>query len=82
MYKPPYHNGKQVVCTCNVYDFPHRYGGGKCDGMQIAVNCFENKTLCRNCINLSSYGCDIINGIESPGECPAVHDFNHEYQVR
>ena len=78
----PYHNGKQLVCRCGAYPFPHRYAGGECNGFAIAANCWDNRAQCRHCIAFGQSGCDVMNGTESPAQCPAVQDFNHDYQVR
>ncbi|QGF21268.1 hypothetical protein KMB89_gp69 [Citrobacter phage HCF1] len=34
---------KQVTCRCSAYDFPHRFGGGACNGLSIVeTNCGGN----------------------------------------
>jgi hypothetical protein len=78
----PYWNGKQLVCLCSAYDFPHRFYGGKCDGYAMAKNCFDNRLLCQNCNCLRSDGCDVIDGIESSKECPFIIDFCAEYEIK
>lgn len=78
----PYWNGRQAVCRCAAYDFPHRFGGGKCSGYWLAFQCFENRLMCNGCINLHAGGCDVINETESPKECPMVNDFAIEYELK
>lgn len=68
----PYHNGKQLVCLCGAYSFPHRWGGGRCDGYAVALRCWENRNHCSVCNCRSVDGCDVVRGIESPSECIAV----------
>ncbi|PZD63560.1 hypothetical protein ARC272_11835 [Pantoea ananatis] len=70
-----YWNGRQVTCCCSAYDFPHRFTGGRCNGYQMAKNCFENRLSCLNCICLHEGGCDVVNETETPAECPHVVDF-------
>lgn len=73
---------KQYTCRCPAYDFPHRFGGGKCTGISEVQKCWENKIYCRQCIAFSDYGCDVINGQEHPRECPYVQDIENQYEIR
>lgn len=68
----PTHNGKQLVCRCAAYSFPHRWGGGRCDGYAVALQCWNNRTHCANCNSRSPDGCDVVRGLESASECIAV----------
>lgn len=68
----PYHNGKQLVCLCDAYSFPHRWGGGRCDGYAVALHSWNNRNHCSICNCRSVDGCDVVRGIESPSECIAV----------
>ncbi len=77
-----YWSGKQVTCLCPAYDFPHRFGGGRCNGYHMASHCFDNRLACQGCICLTSDGCDVINQQESPSECPYVQDFCADWEVK
>lgn len=66
---------REVVCRCGVYDFPHRFSGGKCNGYSLVVHCFENHLMCTHCTCRSENQCDVINETEHPRECPYVQEF-------
>ncbi|ATN93840.1 hypothetical protein [Escherichia phage SRT8] len=68
---------KQVTCRCRAYDFPHRFGGGRCNGIAIVEQHFPG-SLCGSCL-LFNDGCEVLKGQESPCECMYVQDFI-EYQ--
>jgi hypothetical protein len=77
---------EEDICRCQAYKFPHRFGGGNCDGKQIAESCFEEASgysaICGSCNCLTKIGftlhCSVADNIESPeyGEC--VQSFIHE----
>ena len=68
---------KQVTCRCRAYDFPHRFGGGRCNGIAIVEQHFPGN-LCGGCL-LFNNGCEVLKGQESPRECAYVQEFV-EYQ--
>lgn len=70
----------QVTCRCSAYRFPHRFGGGACDGMSIVIDRFPGSG-CRTC-HLNNNGCEVINGQEHPRECEYVIDFTHYHEVK
>lgn len=72
----------QVTCFCDAYEFPHRFGGGKCNGFNIVESCFNSRSLCIHCNLFSISGCEVLNGLESTKECPAVHDFLNYNEVK
>lgn len=63
----------QVTCRCFAYDFPHRFGGGKCDGYSIVREKFGG-VQCQQC-NLLNNGCEVLKGIEPASECAYVIEF-------
>lgn len=72
--------GPQVICrSCSAYKFPHRLGGGKCDGSEWAESYRANDgDMCFRCnCNRSEgpNGCDVINGAEDirEGDCYQEH---------
>lgn len=77
-----YWNGRQAVCNCPAYDFPHRFGGGSCNGWFLAKECFDNRTSCYGCELLGPHGCEVISETSHPLHCPYVADFTNEYQVK
>ena len=77
---------KQHTCRCSAYPFPHRFGGGKCNGRQIAEKYFENtwgggecKTcpcLCKITMKIGrELHCQVIDGLEDAkyGNCIQEH---------
>ncbi|QXG07631.1 hypothetical protein [Erwinia phage Snitter] len=71
---------RQTTCTCDAYDFPHRFGGGRCDGIAI-VMLYAGSSACFNC-HLNNNGCEVIKGQESPKECPHVIEFCHYNEIK
>lgn len=67
----------QVTCTCQAYEFPHRFGGGRCDGLSLVVPGSE----CRNC-HLNNNGCEVLKGQEHPRECIYVQEFTQTYEIK
>lgn len=70
----------QVTCTCQAYDFPHRFGGGRCNGLSIVESAIGGEH-CHSC-HLLNGGCEVLKGQEHPRECPAVQDFIHYWEVK
>uniref|UniRef100_A0AAU8BVN0 Uncharacterized protein n=1 Tax=Salmonella phage PMBT35 TaxID=3137287 RepID=A0AAU8BVN0_9VIRU len=70
----------QVTCTCRAYDFPHRFGGGRCDGSSI-VEEHCGGWLCQHC-NLFNGGCEVMKGQERPNECAYVIEFCEYNEVK
>lgn len=71
---------KQVTCRCSAYDFPHRFGGGACNGLSI-VETWCGGNLCQTC-HLMNNGCEVLKGQESPKECAYVQDFILFHEVK
>ena len=64
----------EYVCRCDVYGFPHRFGGGRCNGYCIAMQTWQDNYgggACRGCNCLGENGCEVVSGIEAPkhGNC-------------
>jgi len=68
----------QVTCYCSAYNFPHRIGGGICNGTEWAesYNLYITKA-CNNCNCLSNDSCSVASGQESYQECEGYIDFLH-----
>lgn len=71
---------KQVTCRCPAYDFPHRMGGGSCNGIAIVEKSFPGN-LCYDCL-LFNNGCEVLNGSEHPRECAYVQDFIQYNEIK
>lgn len=74
--KPVY----EVTCTCSMYSYPHRFGGGYCDGSSL-VNYFWNNGMCGDCKfkNFNDWSrcptCQVIEGRERITECEQLQEF-------
>lgn len=71
---------KQVTCKCRAYDFPHRFGGGRCTGIAIVEEHFPGN-LCSGCL-LFNGGCEVLTGQEDAKECAYVQDFIEFNEVK
>ena len=79
----------EYTCTCGAYRFPHRFGGGRCSGMWIVTQQWENHYGggdCRNCNSLNDTEavryCEVYEGGESVRECPVWQEFIHYNEIR
>lgn len=64
--------GKQLTCNCGVYGFPHRLGGGKCDGTIWAeFYYYYISEECEDCNNNNNSICEVMTGQEPITECEA-----------
>lgn len=72
----------EVTCNCPAYSFPHRFGGGCCNGWHIVEQCFDQRLQCQHCNLYSENGCDVLNGIESCRECPSVIYFCAWHEIK
>ena len=70
----------QVTCNCRAYNFPHRFGGGACEGMSVVEQSIGGAS-CKDC-HLNNHGCEVLNGQEHPRECPAVQDFIQYWEIK
>lgn len=74
---------KQVTCDCFAYEFPHRFGGGRCNGMSIVETKFGGE-YCSSCPAFlgSEYGCDVLRGSESTNQCEYVIEFCEYHEIK
>lgn len=77
------------TCHCRAYRFPHRFGGGKCTGIHIAGETWEQcwgGGICSTCNCLrDDHGpkqCDVVNGAESIVECEAYQEFINYHEIK
>ena len=70
----------EVTCNCDAYQYPHRFGGGYCNGFFL-VELFWQNGMCGDCryksfddwSNCST--CQVINGREKIIECEQLQEF-------
>lgn len=72
---------KQYTCRCGAYEFPHRFGGGRCDGYAVAVETRSRYWMCGDC-HLNNNGCEVLTGQEHPRECPGVQELLNEWEIK
>jgi hypothetical protein len=77
----------EITCNCGAYPYPHRFGGGVCNGRMLAEQWWENRA-CGDCRNISydsqtfvAY-CQVIEGGESLEECEMLQEFMQRNEVR
>ncbi len=79
----------EFTCHCRAYEFPHRFSGGRCTGLFLAIDQFD-KTRgggeCRDCLyNVDEGGfaaCQVVNGAEGVRHCPIFLDFVALYEIK
>jgi hypothetical protein len=64
----------EKTCTCSAYRFPHRFGGGECDGSAVAEDYWDahwGDGLCAQCNCCRGSFCDVVAGAEDAkyGRC-------------
>lgn len=65
----------QVTCLCSAYEFPHRIGGGRCNGDQWAESYFTMVgEMCEFCQSNNEGECDVAGGLEKIKYCEGVKD--------
>ena len=77
---------KDLTCTCDAYEFPHRFGGGRCDGKHVVCDywnahmgsgdCTDCHSLVNDTINYNLY-CEVEAGQEDRLQCPVLQEFLH-----
>lgn len=70
----------ECTCRCTAYKFPHRFGGGKCNGFYIVWNqwnTYYGSGDCENCMskNNENNTCQVVEGIERVEECEVFQEF-------
>jgi hypothetical protein len=77
----------ELTCNCGAYSFPHRFGGGSCDGRSLLEEWWENRA-CGNCRNITYDSqtfvpyCQVIGGRESLEECERLQEFMQKNEIR
>ena len=70
----------EYVCRCTAYKFPHRFGGGHCNGRWIVeeyVAEHQGSGDCSNCHNWKreEHYCEVERCQERVTLCPVWHEF-------
>jgi len=69
----------EVTCKCKAYDYPHRFGGGRCNGSSLVDLIWENG--CNDCSMKyfddwsNRWECYVANGSEELHYCPELQNF-------
>lgn len=77
----------EYTCRCGAYRFPHRFGGGRCTGIVIAVQTWESnwgRGICSrcNCLNKTDgISCEVIEGIEDVSCCNGFIEFVTDNEI-
>lgn len=72
---------RQITCNCQAYDFPHRFGGGRCDGLAI-VEANVGGYHCDACNLLNGGRCEVMTGQEAARECVYVLEFCEYNEIK
>lgn len=55
----------EIICICNAYDYPHRLGGGNCNGSEWCISFRSIDSYdCQQCNHNTNDECDITTGQE------------------
>lgn len=69
------------TCTCRAYRFPHRFGGGKCSGINMVQEYWDkyygHTSTCRSCpsFNEMEHVCEVLNGGNAVHNCDMLIEF-------
>ena len=87
--KTPKPKRTQYTCQCSAYRFPHRFGGGRCNGQNLVDDYWEShwgSGECKNCNCLTEMdgilSCDVYVGGDKPKECPIVQEFIYYNEIK
>lgn len=80
----------EYTCNCVSYNFPHRFGGGRCSGFFVIEECWETNygcnDPCKDCINLNQTEiinyCEVYEGQESIKCCPVWREFVEYNEIK
>jgi len=80
------HRKGEHTCNCTAYNFPHRFGGGKCTGFSIVEAhwslYYGYHDSCQACDSFKDGQCDVINGVESFEECEVFQEFINYNEIK
>jgi hypothetical protein len=76
----------EFTCNCGAYHFPHRFGGGACNGGSLAEQWWESRA-CGDCRNITYDSetfvpyCKVIEGGENLEECEMLQEFMQRNEI-
>jgi hypothetical protein len=76
----------EFTCNCGVYRFPHRFGGGACNGRNLVEKRWESRA-CGACRNIAYDAqalvpyCQVVEGREGLEECEMLQEFMQRNEV-
>jgi hypothetical protein len=74
------------TCSCASYPFPHRFGGGHCNGITIVVEQWERNfgtsEPCKDCLANAGTLCEVVSGGESVTVCEAYIEFVESNEIK
>jgi hypothetical protein len=77
----------EFTCNCGAYPYPHRFGGGACNGSSLAEqwwndrDCGDCGSIAYDSETLTPY-CQVLEGGESLEECGKLQEFMQRNEVR
>jgi hypothetical protein len=77
----------EFTCNCGAYPFPHRFGGGVCNGRSFVESCWAGGG-CGDCGNIArdsqtfALYCQVVEGGEDLEECGLLQEFMQRNGVR
>jgi hypothetical protein len=79
----------EFTCTCGAYPFPHRFGGGACNGGNLVEQWWASRS-CGDCRNITFDSqtyvpyCQVIEGRESLEGCELLQEFiqRNEFSIK
>jgi hypothetical protein len=76
----------EFTCKCDAYRFPHRFGGGMCNGRNLVDQWWTNRSYgdCRNIAYDSQMFvpyCQVFEGGESLEECEKLQEFMQRNEI-
>jgi hypothetical protein len=77
----------EFTCNCGAYPFPHRFGGGLCNGWSLVEEWWKNRA-CGDCRNITHDSqtfvpyCQVVEGGENLEECEKLQEFIQKNEIR
>jgi hypothetical protein len=77
----------EFTCNCGVYSFPHRFGGGLCNGRNLVEQwwirgaCGDCRCIACDSQTFAPY-CQVLEGRESMEECGLFQEFIQRNEIR
>lgn len=77
------------TCSCKAYNFPHRFGSGKCTGRNIVEETWSRNWgfgECKDCVCIEEWdgalSCVVESGSESVEQCPIWQEFVLDNEIK